>query len=162
MAKRGKKSISHEPVTRLEKFWAAIAGKGSAPAPIDREEYYMAQTADRISGITPEVVTAGKWSYTIAGNYVDAWYYDDNATLTIDQSSGNVYRSEQLTLELPDAIKDMTPLCCVVNLGHATYPAWAADHGVGISGLEYYAVSGSIRNRTSHYVVSAIIKGRIS
>ena len=162
MAKRGKKSISQEPVTRLEKFWAAIAGIGSVPAPIDRVEYYMTQTADRIGGITPEVVTAGKWSYTITGSYVDAWYYDDNATLTIDQASGGVYRSEQLTLELPDAIKDMTPLCCVVNLGHASYPAWAADHGVGSSGLEYYAVSGNSRGTTSHYVVSAIIKGRLS
>ena len=162
MAKHGKKSISQEPVTRPEKFWAAIAGIGSAPAPIDREEYYMAQTADRIGGITPEVVTAGKWSYTISGKYVDAWYYDDNATLAIEADSGGVFRSEKLTLELPDAIKDMTPLCCVVNLGHSTYPAWAADHGVGASGLEYYAVSGSRRNRTGHYVVSAIIKGRIA
>ena len=39
------------PVTRLEKFLAAIAGLVNAPTPVTRKEYWMSKTAARIKAI---------------------------------------------------------------------------------------------------------------
>ena len=44
-------SFNPTPVTRLEKFLAAIAGLVNAPTPVTRKEYWMSKTAARIKAI---------------------------------------------------------------------------------------------------------------
>lgn len=57
-------SFNPTPVTRLEKFLAAIAGLANAPTPVTRKEYWMSKTAARIKAIEEGGGGGGGATYT--------------------------------------------------------------------------------------------------
>lgn len=109
----------------------------------------------------------GNWTYRI--NYVDnsfdAWYKAAGVTITITASSGNLYRSESRALTLPDAITSnytVDILDATVNASHANYPAWGMLASINSNGINYYAMSGSSRNVSPNYIVTAHVFGRLA
>ena len=173
MAKKRKAGYNPTPVTRHEKFWAAIAGLFTAPDPITRIEFWMKKTSDRIKAIedggggggeVPDIVS-GNWVYKLySDGYFEAWYSAENQTFTIEETSGVLYRSGLRELALPSDLisgKTVTVRYCNVNVYHHNYVVFGAMAGHTATGFEFYAISGGSRTSNSHYTIDGYIEGRV-
>lgn len=158
-----------QPVTRLEKIWAAMAGLFSpAPEPVKRLEYWMTKTAERIAAVEAgevEDVASGNWVYKLyPDGYFEAWHSADHQTFVIDEASGSLYRSALTALSLPEDLiagKTVTVRYCNINVYHHNYIVFATLAGHTATGFEFYALSGAARASNKNYVVDGYIEGRI-
>ena len=125
-------------------LWAAIKSKIAASAKIQ---------------------TSGDWRYRVNGDGFEAWYSKEKVNLTINTASGNLYRSNLLTLTLPDEITGagtVKILHASVNAAHNNYPSWGMLASLSATGVNYYAMSGGTRSASPNYVVTAHIFGTVT
>ncbi len=110
--------------------------------------------------------TQGDWRYKInPDNTFEAFYYKSGVSLTIQDNSGNFYRSALQTLNLPTGITsayDATPLHASVNTSHNNYPCLGTLASVTTNQLKYYALSGSSRGASPNYIVTAHVFGTLA
>ncbi len=112
------------------------------------------------------LVTDGDWRYKINhDNTFEAYYSKSNVSLTIQDTSGNFYRSALQTLTLPTGITsayDATPLHASVNTSHNNYPCFGTLASVATNQVKYYALSGSSRGASPNYIVTAHVFGTLT
>lgn len=109
--------------------------------------------------------TFGDWHYRIQGDYLEAIYTSTNSSIGITNSSGNFYRSDVQTLDVPADIlngKTLTVVHATVNCGHSGYPVTTAFETITSTGITWFALSGSTRNLTGNYYITAKIEGFLS
>ena len=108
----------------------------------------------------------GDWWYKInPDNTFEAFYSKTKVTLTIQDTSGNFYRSALQTLTLPTGIKDRydaTPLHASVNASHNNYPCFGTLASVETNQIKYYALSGGSRSASPNYTVTAHVFGTLA
>lgn len=123
---------------------------------------YIASAGDPGGGVQ----TSGDWLYRInPDGTFEAWYFKEKVSLTINNASGNLYRSNLITLTLPaeltgagaTAIKHVS-----VNAAHNNYPCWGMLASLTATGVNYYAMSGGSRSASPNYIVTAHVFGVIS
>ena len=111
----------------------------------------------------PAVQTDGSWRYRVYGDGTfEAWYSATAQTLTINNASGNVYRSGLQSLTLPAGLTSLgtvTLLHASVTAAHGNYPTWAALAGFGDGRVDYYAMSGGSRSTTGTHLVTCHVCG---
>lgn len=108
------------------------------------------------------------WHYILHGDgHFDAWYTKNHTTITINNASGNVYRSALIDLTLPDEIVYLChahevddPIWHVdINTAHNNYPCWGMLASVSDVTVHYYAMSGGSRSSSPNYLVTAHVIG---
>lgn len=108
----------------------------------------------------------GDWRYKInSDNTFEAYYYKNGVSLTIQETSGNFYRSALQTLNLPTGITsvyDATPLHASVNTSHNNYPCFGTLASVATNLVRYYALSGGSRGQSPNYIVTAHVFGTLA
>ena len=111
-------------------------------------------------------VTDGDWRYRInPDNTFEAYYSKSGVSLTIQDTSGNFYRSALQTLNLPTGITNTynaTPLHASVNTSHNNYPCFGTLASVATNQVKYYALSGGSRGASPNYIVTAHIFGTLT
>lgn len=122
-------------------------------------------TADYVNE-KAQFTTDGDWRYRIySDSTFEAYYYKGGVSLAITDTSGNFYRSPLQTLPLPAGITDTydaTPLHASVNTSHNNYPCFGALASVATNQVRYYALSGSSRNTSPNYIVTAHVFGTLA
>lgn len=110
--------------------------------------------------------TQGDWRYKInPDNTFEAYYSKSGVSLTIQDTSGNFYRSAAQTLTLPTGITDSydaTPLHASVNTSHNNYPCFGTLASVATNQIKYYALSGGSRGASPNYIVTAHVFGTLA
>lgn len=111
-------------------------------------------------------VTNGDWRYKInSDNTFEAYYSKSGVSLTIQDTSGNFYRSALQTLTLPAGITsayDATPLHASVNTSHNNYPCFGTLASVATNQVKYYALSGGSGGASPNYIVTAHVFGTLT
>lgn len=112
-----------------------------------------------------KTVTQGNWRYRInSDGTFEAWFGATKQTVTITDTSGNVYRSERMTLTLPTGLTSQgatSILSFNVGAGHNNYPTWTAVASKTETQLNYYVLSGGSRSQNSNYTIAAYVFGTI-
>lgn len=107
-----------------------------------------------------ELVTSGNWKYIIhSDNTFDAFYYNTGESFNIKYQSGNMYRSDPTTYNLPAALSSGTVVYFNGQIFHASFPVWGA-----VSSLEppkIQALSGANRGSVN-LAVNLHVKGVLS
>ena len=97
------------------------------------------------------------WRYIIYPDmHFEAWYRQSGFDTTITSQSGNLYRSDRLSLTLPPAIADGH----VIEITH-DYPTWGMLASIQNDTVYFYAVSGSSRNASPNYTLTAYVFGEM-
>lgn len=114
----------------------------------------------------PAIETEGNWHYRVYndGSY-EAWYGKTGETITITTGSGNVYRSDRMTLTLPTGLtaKGTTDILNFnLACGHNNYPTWTAVASKTNTQINYYVLSGGSRAENRNYTLCAYVYGTIS
>ena len=108
----------------------------------------------------------GDWWYKInPDNTFEAYYSKSGVSLTIQETSGNFYRSALQTLTLPTGITgdySATPLHASVNTSHNNYPCFGTLASVATNQVKYYALSGGSRGASPNYIVTAHVFGTLT
>ena len=110
----------------------------------------------------PGLQSSGNWLYRISGNWFEAVYTETNKSMAVTEGSGNFYRTAAQTLLVPAAIRNnqtLTPKYVSVFLGHSGYPVTTALETIIANGFTWFGVSGSTRNQTGGYYMTAKIEG---
>lgn len=111
----------------------------------------------------PTTGAADNWQYRIyADGTFEAWYKATGQNLTINNASGNLYRSNLTTLTLPAAINAVSVQHVSVNVAHNNYPCWGMLASLGASSFNYYAMSGGSRSASPNYLITAYAFGKCS
>ena len=112
------------------------------------------------------VRTSGDWLYRInPDGTFEAWYFKEKVSLTINNASGNLYRSNLVTLTLPAALTGAGATAikhASVNAAHNNYPCWGMLASLTATGINYYAMSGGSRSTSPNYLVTAHVFGTIA
>ena len=112
--------------------------------------------------------TQGNWRYKVyADGTFEAWYTATKVNITITAQSGNLYRSDLVTITLPSDMtsgKTCNILHVSVNAAHNNYPAWgmlASIQTPTANTFKYYAMSGGSRTASPNYTVTAYVFGTL-
>lgn len=180
MAKKTQKKARNgnyapQPVTRWQKFWAALAGViQNHPDPNTEDEYWLAKTADRIAAIeeggggggnTEIYYTTDLWTIWKDNNtntFIASKYLSIEAT--IEEASGVLYKSQPLTIPYPEEVRyivDLETLFCSVNVRHNNYTVFATDvfnYNEDEENLvEYRITSGGSKALNRNYGVDVLL-----
>lgn len=139
---------------------APTAAPGTSTTQIATTEFVQ----NAIGGMH-SMITDGDWTIRKqADGFFEAWYKNASVNLAMTQQSGACYHSETQTLSLPESItagNTVTLITAHVDIAHAGYPVWSAKEPFVGADVQYYGVSGALRNATN-YGITAYVCGRIS
>lgn len=114
----------------------------------------------------PAIEVQGNWHYRIYNdNSFEAWYGASGVTFVINSQSGNLYRSDLQTLTLPTNLTNQGSTEIIsfdVGVGHNNYPVFSTIANMSNTEIKYYVMSGSTRNSSPNYKVSAYVYGLIT
>ena len=118
---------------------------------------------ERVSYITAaDRQTGGNWTWRITGDWLEAVYTATGQTIAVTNGSGAFYRSNAQTLTVPEFVRGgrtLTVKHANVTCGHSGYPVTTALETLVTNGVTWFALSGSSRNSTGGYAVTAKIEG---
>lgn len=143
-----------------------LTDKPSIPAAYD-DTALAARVAALESATPPSSVdwqTSGNWMYRVTGDWLEAIYTAVNQTIAVTNQSGSFYRTNAMTLTVPVAIRNNKTLevkNCSVMCGHSGYPVATTLETIIDNGITWYATSGSSRNSTNGYAITAKIEGAL-
>ena len=116
--------------------------------------------------LVPEVKTSGNWKYRVDKNgFFEAWYMQTGYTVTINNQSGTLYRSQQITFTLPaDLVGSKTPTIQYAkpDIAHNNYPVWCGGANFSGSNVLTYALSGGSRSSSPNYTLECYVTGTLS
>lgn len=114
----------------------------------------------------PTIQEQGNWLYRIyEDDTFEAWYKASKQTIVINNASGNLYRSNLISLELPSDISTNYSIAiqhAEINASHNNYPCWGMLASISNTGINYYAMSGGSRSSSPNYIVTAYVFGKLS
>lgn len=114
----------------------------------------------------PAIEVQGDWHYRIYNdNSFEAWYGASGVTFVINSQSGNLYKSDLQTLTLPTNLTNQGATEIIsfdVGVGHNNYPVFSTIANMSNTEIKYYVMSGSTRNSSPNYKVSAYVYGLIT
>lgn len=92
--------------------------------------------------------TSGNWKYKIyADNTFEAWYSQTGTYFDIKYASGNFYRSDPVTYNLPSTLQSGTVLNVQAQIFHANFPVFGAVSSLNPPKVQ--ALSGANRGSQS-------------
>lgn len=119
-----------------------------------------------IDGKLPQVMTSGDWKYRIQDDGTfEAWYKAVKQTVTINNNSGNLYRSALMTMLLPEELSSLGDIeiqHVEVNCSHNNYPSFGIFASFAEGGFNWYAMSGDYRSASPNYSITAYVFGMIT
>lgn len=116
--------------------------------------------------MVPEIQQSGNWFYRVYDDGTfEAWYKQTSYSITINNQSGNLYRSALVSLALPSEIYTGNTVDIIhaeVNCAHNNYPSWGMVASYYATGVNFYAMSGGSRSMSPNYTLDAYVFGAIS
>lgn len=114
----------------------------------------------------PSIEVQGDWHYRIYNDgSFEAWYGKDKVSITINNASGTLYRSNLMNLVLPTNLTNQGTTEIVsysIGAGHNNYPVWASVASKTATQINYYVLSGGSRNTSPNYMLNAYVYGLIT
>lgn len=122
------------------------------------------RSGERIVGTMagmPDTEQDGYWKYRIYDDGTfEAWYLRTGMTFDIKYASGNFYRSDPVTINLPAALENVTVENVQAQVFHANYPVFGAIST--ISPIKVQALSGAQRSANANHTVVIYAFGTVS
>lgn len=112
----------------------------------------IAAIRDWVKARTPDMQTDGHWQYRIfPDNTFEAHYVRIGVTFSVQNASGNFYRSDPSTFALPTALSNATPRTVQAQVMHPNFPVFGSL--AYISPIKVQALSGANRGTNGSYIV---------
>ena len=114
----------------------------------------------------PALQTQGNWKYKVYDDGMfEAWYFQTGYNITINNQSGNLYRSPLTLLAYPtDMVGEKTVNLQYADVGcaHNNYPSFGMFASEVSNGINFYAMSGGSRGASPNYTLTAFVVGTLT